>query len=100
MALVPAPLVMVPLVIDQLYVAPACAATLAFADALAQTDDGVVIVAVGAALIGTDALELLLQPAEEVTVIASATLPDAPGVKVMAFVPAPPVMVPLVIDQL
>ena len=92
--------VIVPLVIDQLYVAPLCAGTLAFADVEAQTEGGAVIDADGGLLMRTEAVELLPQPAEEVTAIASVTLPEAPGVKMMALVPAPPVIVPLVIDQL
>lgn len=100
MAFVPAPLVIEPLVTLQLYVAPLCAVTLALADVEAQTDDGAVVVADGAALIGIVAFELLAQPLGAVTVIESATLPVDPGVKVMAFVPAPPVMLPLLIDQL
>lgn len=67
---------------------------------MAQTDAGAVIVADGVALIGTFAFELLEQPLAEMTVIESETLPDGAGEKVMAFVPLPPVMVPLVIDQL
>jgi FtsP/CotA-like multicopper oxidase with cupredoxin domain len=82
------------------YVAPACAATLAFAAVDAQTAGGAVIAADGAPLIGIDTVELLLQPAEDVTVIATVTLPLDAGVNVMAFVPAPPVMVPFRIDQL
>ena len=54
----------------------------------------------GAPLIGIETVELLLQPAVDVTVIATVTFPVVPGVKVMAFVPPPPVMVPLRIDQL
>src|ERR1051326_4453767 len=95
MAFVPAPLLMLPLVMLQLYVAPDCAATLALATAEAQTAAGAVIVDDGAPVIGIETLELLLQPADEVTVIATVTLPELAGVKVMAFVPAPPVMVPL-----
>jgi hypothetical protein len=66
----------------------------------AQTDAGAVMAADGAPVIGSVTVELLLQPAEEVTVIASVTLPLAAGVKVMAFAPLPPVMLPLRIDQL
>src|SRR5438270_204054 len=51
------------------------------------------MVAVGAALIGTLALELLEQPLVETTVMESDTVPEAAGVKVMAFVPLPPVVV-------
>jgi len=100
MTFVPAPPVIAPLVMLQLYVAPACAATLAFAAVEAQTAGGARIDADGAPLIGIETVELLLQPADEVTVIATVTLPLVPGVNVMAFVPVPPVMVPLRIDQL
>jgi len=66
----------------------------------AQTEAGAVMAADGAPVIGSVAVELLLQPADDVTVIASVTLPLAPGVKVIAFVPLPLVMLPLRIDQL
>src|SRR5258706_12160032 len=39
------------------------------------------------------------QPAAVVTVTFSVSVPTAPAVKVMLFVPAPPGMEPLVIDQ-
>ena len=51
-------------------------------------------------MIGTVAFELLEQPFVEMTVMARATVPEAAGVKVMADVPLPPVMEPLVIVQL
>src|ERR1044072_2443671 len=40
-----------------------------------------------------------VQPLEFVTVTCSVSVPIAPAVKVMLLVPVPPVMVPLVIDQ-
>src|SRR5437763_10436882 len=53
----------------------------------------------GTALIGIETLELALQP-PFATVTLTATLPEAPAVKVMAFVPAPLVIEPLVTLQL
>src|ERR1043165_4479986 len=41
-----------------------------------------------------------VQPLASVTVTLSVSVPTAPAVKVMLFVPVPPVIVPLVIDQL
>jgi hypothetical protein len=97
---VPAPLLMVPLVMLQPYVAPACAATLALPTVPAHMAGGAVMAEEGAPLIGIETVELRLQPAGDVTVIATVTLPVAAGVKVMAFVPLPPVMMPFRIDQL
>ena len=96
---VPAPPVIVPLVIVHVYVAPVCDATLAFAEVDAHTEAGALIVAVGEGLIGTATLPLFVQPAVDVIVMASATLPDEAAVKVIAFVPAPALIVPLVIVQ-
>ena len=98
MAFVPWPLLMVPLVIVQLYPAPACDGTLAVADDAGQIDAGAVIVALGGALMGTVALVLVLHPFA-VTVRLRTTLPDAPAVNVMALVPRPVLMAPLVMDQ-
>jgi hypothetical protein len=81
-------------------VAPGCIGTLALPAVEAQTAGGAVIAAVGAPLIGIETLALLLQFADEVTVIATVTLPLLPGVKVMAFVPPPLVIVPFRTDQL
>jgi hypothetical protein len=75
-------------------------ATLAFAAVEAQAAGGPVIADDGAPVIGIETVELLLQPADDVTVIATVTLPVAPGVKEMTFVPPPPVIVPFRIDQL
>jgi hypothetical protein len=100
MACVPAPLVMEPFVTVHVYVAPVWSGTLALPGPEAQTEAGAVIVADGAVLIGTFALELLEQPFTEMTVMPRVTLPEAAGEKLMAFVPEPPVIVPLVIDQL
>ena len=65
----------------------------------AQVVDGPVIDGAGTALIGIVTEELLLQPPFE-TVTFRVTLPDAPAVKEMAFVPAPVLMAPLVMLQL
>src|SRR5947208_551336 len=65
----------------------------------AQVVDGPVIDGAGTALIGMVTLEALLQPPFE-TVTFSVTLPEAPAVKEIAFVPAPPLIVPLVMLQL
>ncbi len=85
-AFVPCPLLIVPLAIVHVYVAPACDGTLAFALRFAQTLAGAVIVAAAPALIGTAVLPLLLQPLT-VTVTAMLTLPAGPAVKLIAFVP-------------
>ena len=61
----------------------------------AQVAVGPVITGDGAALIGMVALEVALQP-PFATVTPSETLPEAAAVKVMALVPAPPVIEPLV----
>jgi len=93
---------MVPLPeIDQLYVAPLTAVTEAVLPVeRAQTDDGAVIVQSGGWLMGTVTPVLVQeQPAALVTEIPRVTLPLAPAVKVMELVPSPPVMMPLVMDQ-
>lgn len=64
----------------------------------AQVVAGPVITGAGAALIGTDLFELALQP-PFATVTLMATLPEAPAVKTMAFVPAPLVIEPFVTLQ-
>lgn len=96
-AFVPLPPVIVPFVIVQVYVAPATAATEAEADAPLQIAAGAVIVALGTALTLTVAFalppQLLL-----VTVTPSDTGPEA-DVNVIALVPLPLVIVPLVIVQ-
>ena len=96
MAVVPCPLLIVPLVIVHAYVAPACEATLAFALAFAQTFAGAVIVGVGTALIVIDVLPVPLHE-PLVTVMPRVTLPDAPAVKLIAFVLCPLLIVPFVI---
>jgi hypothetical protein len=97
-AFVPCPLLIVPLVIVQAYVTPPCAATLAFAAAFAQTFGGALITGDGGTLIGIVALPFVVHP-PFVTLTLTVTLPLAPAVKVIAFVPAPAVIVPLVIDH-
>jgi D-arabinose 5-phosphate isomerase GutQ len=101
MVAVPVPLVMVPLVIPQEYVAPAPAfgTDAVCPDELAQTDDGAVIVASGSGSIVTLVELLVEQPAEVWTVTERPTGPEAEALKVMVEVPAPAVMVPLVIPQ-
>lgn len=79
MAFVPAPALIVPLVMLQLNVAPDCAGTLALATVDAQTAGGAVMVDDGALLIGMETVELLLQPAADVTVIATVTFPGRPA---------------------
>ena len=100
MAFVPAPLTIVPLVTVQLYVAPLVAVTLALPFVDAQIEEGAVIADAGAGLIVTFALPLAEQLVASVTVTLRATTPEAPGLKVMAFVPWPLVIAPLVIVQL
>jgi len=95
-AFVPCPPLIEPFVIVQLYVAPAIGLTLAFADALAHMFDGAVIVGAGGVLIATLALPVPLH-VPFVTLIASVTLPDAPAVKLIAFVPCPLLIVPFAI---
>jgi hypothetical protein len=62
-----------------------------------QIAEGAVIVAFGSALTVTLCQPVVLQPFE-VTVTPSDTGPEV-DVNVMAFVPAPPVIVPFVIVQ-
>lgn len=98
--LVPWPLAIVPLVMVQLYDAPAMVATLADAFAFAQTEAGAAIVALGVGLIATDAVALPLQDAELVTVTPRLTVPLAAAVKMIVFVPWPLLIVPPEIVQL
>lgn len=65
----------------------------------AHVVDGPVITGAGTALIGIDTLELVLQPPFE-TVTLSVTFPEAPAVKEIPYVPAPLLIVPLVMLQL
>jgi hypothetical protein len=98
MAFVPAPLVIVPLVIVQAYDAPLIAAVDALPVAPAQIAAGAVIAGAGRAFTATVALAVALQLLESVTVTPNDTGPEA-DVNVMAFVPEPPVIVPFVIVQ-
>jgi hypothetical protein len=95
---VPLPPVIVPPVIDQLYVPPVTEATEAAPVEPLQIALGAAMVAFGIWLTVTLVEPLALQPFE-VTVIPSATGPDV-DVNVIAFVPLPPVIVPFVIVQL
>jgi hypothetical protein len=98
--LVPAPLVNVPFVIVQAYEAPAPPSTTdALPAAPTHRAAGAVMVADGAALIVTLAEALAPHPAPLSTVIPRETLPEGPGMKAMLRVPAPEVMLPLVIVQ-
>ena len=83
---VPWPLVIVPPEIVQVYVAPGCDATEAFALAFAQTFAGAVMVTACSCEIGIVAVEVAVQP-PEVTTMPSPTLPEAPAMKVMFGVP-------------
>jgi hypothetical protein len=92
---VPWPPVIEPPVIVQAYVAPACAPTLAFAEAFGQTLAGAEMTGVAALLTATVAL-----PFDEqlplVMVTLSPMLPLAGALKVMLEVPCPLTSVPLV----
>jgi D-arabinose 5-phosphate isomerase GutQ len=66
---------------------------------LAQTDDGAVIVASGSGSTATLVELLVEQPAAVCTVTERPTGPEAAALKVMVEVPAPAVMVPLVMPQ-
>jgi hypothetical protein len=94
---VPLPPVIVPPLIDQLYVPPLIAATEAVPVDPLQMALGAVIVAFGSALTVTVVEPPALQPFD-VTVTPSDTVPEA-EVKVIAFVPLPDVIVPFVIVQ-
>lgn len=94
-AFVPDPPVIVPFVIVQLYEAPATAAADALPVAPAQIALGAVIVAFGTAFTPTVAFALPLQLLF-VTVTPRVTGPET-DVNVIAFVPLPEVIVPLVI---
>jgi hypothetical protein len=93
-------LVIVPLVIVQAYVAPACAGTLAVLPVeLAQSVEAAVIVGVGFAVIATLCVPLLTQPPELVTVTLSVVVPDAAALKVIVSTLVALVIAPLVIDH-
>ena len=80
--------------------APACAGTEAALPVLfAQVAAGAVTVETGLGVIATFALLVEEQPLF-VTVAVRATVPDAPAVNWIAFVPAPEVIVPFVMLQL
>jgi hypothetical protein len=97
---VPAPDVIVPFVMLQLYVAPACVGTDATLPVLeAQMDAGAVMVATGRGVMATFALPMEEQDAADVTVTVRATVPDAFAVYRMALVPDPDVIVPPVMPQ-
>ena len=98
MAFVPAPLVIVPLVIVHAYDAPLIAAVEALPVVPAQIAAGAVMEGAGSAFTATVAFADALQLLESVTVTPSDTGPEV-EVKVIAFVPAPPVIVPFVIVQ-
>ena len=96
MPLVAVPEVMLPLVADHAYVAPGSNGTLASCRLLlALTDDGAVIGATGAGLFVIMALPDDVQ-LPLVTTTCRTTSPEAAASNVIASVPAPPVMVPLV----
>ena len=83
----------------QLYVAPVCAGIdAALPLEASQTVDGAVMTAVGFAAMATTCESLLAQPFA-VTVTLRDVEPEDPAVNVMDEVPAPPVIVPFVIDQ-
>lgn len=92
----PAPPVIVPFVIVQVYVAPAPASSTeaAFPTEDAQTEDGAVMVADGRPLTATLVEPPEAHPAEVVTVTVSPTEPEAGELNVIARVPAPAVIVP------
>src|SRR5438874_7774617 len=100
MLFVPWPPVSVPPVTLQLKVAFPFAGTDAVLDVLpAQTDDGALIVTLGSVRTGT-ATEFGLMHEPNAAVTCKTVVPAEPASKVMAVVPWPLVMVPLVIDQL
>lgn len=97
----PAPEVIVPFTMVQVYVAPAPASGVDAARPAEPTQaaSGAVRVASGNALTATDAEPDELQPDED-TVIESVTGAMPVGVKAIARVPVPDVIEPFVIDQL
>ena len=99
MALLLVELVIVPLVIVQAYVAPACAGTLAELPVLfTHVVDGALMVALGSAVMATLCVPVLVQPFA-VTVTLTVVVPLAPAVKLMPLPSVALVMVPLVIVQ-
>jgi len=95
---VPLPLVIVPLVIVHAYDAPLTAAVEALPVVPAQIAAGAVMTGAGSAFTATDAFADAPQLVESVTVMPSDTGTEV-EVNVIAFVPAPPVIVPFVIVQ-
>src|SRR5438874_2063376 len=65
---------------------------------IVHTLPGALMIGAGGAVMGTVALEFALQP-PFATVSDNVTLPLAPAVNVIPFVPAPAVIVPLAIDH-
>jgi Ni,Fe-hydrogenase III small subunit len=98
MAFVPAPEVMLPPVMVQPYVPPLIAGTDAVALVPLQKDAGAVIVASGSAFTVTVSDDVAEQLLAFVTVMPRETVVPV-EVKVMAFVPAPEVMLPPVMVQ-
>jgi hypothetical protein len=98
---VPTPEVIVPLVIDQLYEAPAppSGTEAVLPEEPPHTAVGAVIVAMGKALIEETAEPIAEQPAPLTTVTANVTVPVVPAVNDTDLVPAPAVIDPLVMDQ-
>lgn len=97
---VPAPAVMIPFVMVQTYVAPVPASeTEATPLPPTQTPAGAVIAVDGDALITTFWDPLAEQPASLWTVTDRLVEPLIPAVNMTFGVPAPPVIVPFVIDQ-
>jgi hypothetical protein len=96
--LVPAPVVIVPLVTLHEYVAPVPAFGMdaALPVELEQTELAVVIVASGNALMVTDALDDAEHEFEFVTVAEIVIVPDASALYVILFVPVPAVIEPFV----
>ena len=99
-AFVPCPLLIVPLVIVQVKVPPACGAMLALPDVDAQIDDGALMIADGTGLIVTPALPVFVQLVALVTVTESDTVPVEFGLNVIDDVPWPLTSAPLVTVQL
>src|SRR6185436_538786 len=98
---VPAPAVMVPFVMLQVYLAPvpASATEAGFPVEPCTTLVGALMLDEGSGFATTVAVPFVAQPAAFVTVTPSVTGPDGPAVNLMVLVPAPFVIVPLAIDQ-
>jgi hypothetical protein len=103
MLLVPPPAVIVPLLMDQAYLAPLppLATDAVLPAEPAHTEAGAVMVATGSATTAIDLLpEEALHPTALITVTESVTEPDAGAVNVMILLPPPDVMVAFVTVQL